>query len=923
MRAVSTCPEPAGLQDYLLGRVTEATAAAVEQHLASCPECRNRLPGLRAEDEFTATFRAEARTPEPSDPQLERLAESVRALLRAAPAGGVVSSPAAEASAHTPPPVGETMQDRSPSLLPAHQPDAIGRLGGYRILKELGRGGMGVVYKAEDPKLKRLVALKVMLPNVAASAASRQRFLREAQAMAAVRHDHVVTVFHVDEAGGVPFLAMEFLEGMTLDQWLKSGRRPTVAQILRVGREIAEGLAAEHARGLIHRDVKPGNIWLDSSHKGRVKILDFGLARAGTDDVHLTRSGAVVGTPAYMAPEQARGEPVDARCDLFSLGCVLYKVCTGVTPFTGDNTMALLTSLAVDTPKPVRDLNPGVPPGLADLVTRLLEKDPAKRAASAREVVEALQALEKQPARKPEGLLRVEAPTAAPPPVAVVAAASAPAVPAPRSTVRRRRLWVVAAAAVGLIGLAAAVGLIGLAAAVLIRIQTPQGDYVIDTDDPDFFFQVRGDAVALQDRKTNKTYTLAVVRSDKGAGEFELEASDGGDLSFRTKRFTIKRGETARLTAWFEPTRVVAMPPADKDKVPAPPPHVGSDASPLPNLPPPPKHPHTDEVWTDPKDPTLPADFRIQGEYVGDGKDIKMGCQIIALGNGQFQAVVLPGGLPGAGWDGKNKSLMQGHLEGDRAMFTPATGKRKYLAGPPAEFAATLKFPPVGQKDLSGTADGKQMTINDGGATLTLKNTMRESPTLALNVTFATVLFDGTNTAEWSGGRLDKERGILNNDGHDITSKRCFSNYTVHLEFMLPFRPAARGQGRGNSGFYQVMQYEVQILDSFGLEGKDNDCGGIYSRIAPKVNMCLPPLQWQTYDIDFTNAVPDPADPKKIAKRSRITCKHNGVVIHDNVELPGPTGGAWNQPEGTPGPLGLQGYGNPLQFRNIWIVEKK
>jgi uncharacterized protein (TIGR03000 family) len=331
----------------------------------------------------------------------------------------------------------------------------------------------------------------------------------------------------------------------------------------------------------------------------------------------------------------------------------------------------------------------------------------------------------------------------------------------------------------------------------------------------------------------------------------------------------------------------------------------------------------TAEVWTDTKDPTLPADFRIQGEYVSDAKERPMGCQVIALGGGQFQAVVLPGGLPGAGWDGKNKSLMQGHLEGDRAMFTPATGKRKYLAGPPAEFAATLKFPPVGQKDLSGTADGKQMTITDAGATFTLKKTIRESPTLALNVTFPTVLFDGTNTAEWSGGRLDKERGILNTDGHDITTKRRFSNYSVHLEFMLPYRPAARGQGRGNSGFSQVMQYEVQILDSFGLEGKDNECGGIYSRIAPKVNMCLPPLQWQTYDIDFTNAVPDPADPKKVAKRSRITCKLNGVVIHDNVELPGPTGGAWNQPEGTPGPLLLQGHGNPLQFKNIWIVEKK
>jgi serine/threonine protein kinase len=137
--------------------------------------------------------------------------------------------------------------------------------------------------------------------------------------------------------------------------------------------------------------VKPGNIWLDSAHKGRVKILDFGLARAATEDAHLTRSGAIVGTPAYMAPEQARGEKVDPRSDLFSLGCVLYKLCTGVTPFTGDTTMAVLMSLALDAPKPVRELNPGVPAELSDLVMRLLEKEPAKRPQSAREVIQALQ----------------------------------------------------------------------------------------------------------------------------------------------------------------------------------------------------------------------------------------------------------------------------------------------------------------------------------------------------------------------------------------------------------------------------------------------------------------------------------------------------------------------------------------------------
>src|ERR1019366_2494824 len=184
----------------------------------------------------------------------------------------------------------------------------------------------------------------------------------------------------------------------------------------------------------------------------------------------------------------------------------------------------------------------------------------------------------------------------------------------------------------------------------------------------------------------------------------------------------------------------------------------------------------------------------------------------------------------------------------------------------------------------------------------------------------AVVLFDGSNKDEWIGGRVDKTNGFLKTDGSDITTKRKFNNYTAHVEFMLPFRPAARGQGRGNSGFYQVDHYELQILDSFGLEGKNDECGGIYQRLDCKVNMCLPPLQWQTYDVEFTNAV---REGDKLVSKARITVKHNGVVIHDNAEIKSKTGGARGEPEGTPGVLRLQGHGNPLQFRNIWVVEKK
>ncbi len=327
------------------------------------------------------------------------------------------------------------------------------------------------------------------------------------------------------------------------------------------------------------------------------------------------------------------------------------------------------------------------------------------------------------------------------------------------------------------------------------------------------------------------------------------------------------------------------------------------------------------EVWTDAEASDLPADFKFQGEYAGD----KWGVQVIALGAGEFQGVVCTGGLPGAGWDGKNKSLMHGKLDGDKVKFTAidAKEKRNYLAGAASKFSATSKFPPPGHSNFTGTIEGDTLTLatDDPVKIPTLKKTTRKSPTMGTRPPEgAVVLFDGTNKDAWTGGRLDEKTKLLNTDGRDIRTKQKFNSYTVHLEFLLPYRPAARGQGRGNGGFYQVDMYEVQLLDSFGLDGKNNECGGVYTKLEPKVNMCLPPLVWQTYDIEFTNAV---AEGGKKIKNARITVKHNGVVVHDDREINGKTGGARDGAEGTPGPLQLQGHGNPLQFRNIWVVEKK
>jgi len=276
------------------------------------------------------------------------------------------------------------------------------KIGDYRIIAKLGEGGMGAVYRAEDVKLKREVALKVMRPEIAAHPASKERFLREARAVAALKHDHIVTIHQVGEEDGIPFLAMELLEGMSLQDHLHSGKPLSWLDIARIGRDIARGLALAHSKGMIHRDIKPGNIWLetlDQSADGvmnldiRVKILDFGLARPISDSVHLTNSGAIIGTPSYMAPEQASGDPLDGRCDLFSLGALLYKLCSGRVPFQGKDVLAVLHALAVKTPEPLSSIKPEVPVQLQQLIDRLVAKNRDDRPASAQLVVTELKAI--------------------------------------------------------------------------------------------------------------------------------------------------------------------------------------------------------------------------------------------------------------------------------------------------------------------------------------------------------------------------------------------------------------------------------------------------------------------------------------------------------------------------------------------------
>ncbi len=281
------------------------------------------------------------------------------------------------------------------------EPGMLGRLGQYDVLEVVGCGGMGIVLKAHDTKLDRLVAVKVLSPQLAAHANARKRFLREARAAAAVSHDHVVTIFAVEEnvpsigsdhaaCGGLPNLIMEFIGGESLEQKINREGCLELKEILRIGRQIAAGLAAAHQQGLIHRDIKPSNILLQNCVQ-RVKITDFGLARAA-NDAGITRTGEVAGTPQYMSPEQAQGKSVDARSDLFSLGSVLYAMCTGHSPFRAETTLGSLRRVCDDSPQPVQTINADIPEWLVTIIERLLEKDPDNRIQSAQELESLLSA---------------------------------------------------------------------------------------------------------------------------------------------------------------------------------------------------------------------------------------------------------------------------------------------------------------------------------------------------------------------------------------------------------------------------------------------------------------------------------------------------------------------------------------------------
>ncbi|MBL8817262.1 MAG: protein kinase [Planctomyces sp.] len=376
MKPSTECLEASQVDSLLLGNLTPEEYQAVQDHLESCETCRTRVETTIGPEQWWSDVQSVLR----SHSSLHAAA-SLRA------AGGFrVEEVNADAAS-----LGETrLRESVLDLLgPTDDPNMLGRIGSYEIIGLLGQGGMGAVFKGFDRSLNRFVAIKMLLPHLAASGAARKRFAREGQAVAAVVDDHVMAIHCVDEWRGVPYLVMTYTRGCSLQKRLSGNGPLRVREILRIGMQAARGLAAAHAQGIVHRDIKPANIFLDQNVE-RVQLMDFGLARA-VDDASLTRSGTLAGTPQYMSPEQARAETVDHRSDLFSLGSVMYAMCTGHAPFRAESSYSILRMITDKEPRPIPEINSDIPEWLCTIISKLMAKQASDRFGSAQEVARLLE----------------------------------------------------------------------------------------------------------------------------------------------------------------------------------------------------------------------------------------------------------------------------------------------------------------------------------------------------------------------------------------------------------------------------------------------------------------------------------------------------------------------------------------------------
>ena len=382
MSASATCPSCDELRALLGGNLPDDEQARITGHLDGCAGCQKTLEAMAVGDSALVAVLCEACHDKPSSESA--FWPAVRKLERPASSVTNTFTPRDPIATETP------LEVKLDFLAPAEKPGQLGKLAHFEVLEVVGRGGMGVVLHAFDPCLQRDIAIKVLAPELAGNELARKRFCREARTAARLSHDNLVAVHSVDEeeTSELPFLVMQYVAGEALDQRLTRMGQLPIPEVVRIGAQAAAGLAAAHSIGLIHRDIKPGNILLEAN-TDKVKLTDFGLARAA-EDVRLTSTGFVSGTPLYMSPEQARGEEADHRSDLYSFGAVMYEMLAARPPFEGKSPLAVLRQVADEPHPPVRDANPDAPDWLVAVIDRLLEKNPDDRFQSAGEVAELL-----------------------------------------------------------------------------------------------------------------------------------------------------------------------------------------------------------------------------------------------------------------------------------------------------------------------------------------------------------------------------------------------------------------------------------------------------------------------------------------------------------------------------------------------------
>ncbi|MBL8820104.1 MAG: serine/threonine protein kinase [Planctomyces sp.] len=352
----------------LRDELTSEASESLIDHLSTCTDCQLRLRELVA-----------------SDAEWDRAATLISSMGKS-----TGDEPACLIPTFEPQSITWTEAIARQLLSPPTHPEMLGRLGRYEVERLIGSGGMGVVFKAFDTELNRPVAIKLLAPYLASSGAARQRFSREARAAAAVVHQHVVPIHNVETERESPFIVMQYVSGESLQARIDRDGPHELCEILRIGMQVADGLSAAHQQGLVHRDIKPSNILLEEV-VDRALISDFGLARAA-DDASLTRSGFHPGTPQYMSPEQASGQLVDSRSDLFSLGSMLYTMCTGRPPFRAENSLSVMLRITESEPTPIREINASIPEWMSAVISKLMAKNAQDRPSSAAEVRDLLEA---------------------------------------------------------------------------------------------------------------------------------------------------------------------------------------------------------------------------------------------------------------------------------------------------------------------------------------------------------------------------------------------------------------------------------------------------------------------------------------------------------------------------------------------------